>query len=188
VPAPVPIDHHPFFDDVVAVAKSAHAPTAGFRAMCVRAQRTVGKGNVQPLAMLDLDDEIPPLSARVRQVLAGVPPEIDTLLFSLFDGVDDDGEGVFTGLRLSGMMGFDRNARWLLREPAWAPDDGHLASPALDAIARAATRARGDAKRAISHGLRFGAAALLARFAVSPLPYRVVVGFDEGDVVDVTAR
>jgi hypothetical protein len=188
VPAPVPIDHHPFFDDVVAVAKSAHAATAGFRAMCVRAQRTVGKRNVQPLAMLDLDEEIPVLSGRVREVLAAVPSEIDTLLFSLFDGVDDDGDGVFTGLHLSGMTGFDRNVRWLLREPAWSPEDGHLASAALDAIARAAVVARGDAKKAISHGLRFGAAALLARFAVAPLRYRVVVGFDEGDVVDLTSR
>ena len=41
MPAPVSIDHYALFDDVVAVAKKAHAPTAGWRAICVRAQRTV---------------------------------------------------------------------------------------------------------------------------------------------------
>lgn len=180
------IDHYALWADVVAVAKKTHAATAGWRAICVRAQRAVGKKVVQPISGLDLDEELPKLSHRVRVVLRSAPAEVDTLVFGLFDGVDDDGAGVFTGLHLAGATGFDPQVRWLLNAPAWRPEDGHLASPALDAIARAAVLARGEAKKAVSHALRFGAAALLARFAVTPLPYRVVVAFDDGDFASVT--
>jgi hypothetical protein len=181
VPAAAPINHYALFDDVVAVAKSAHDATAGWRAICVRAQRTVGKGVVQPLAGLDLADEIPALSERVRSIAAHAPSDVDTLVFGLFDGIDDDGAGVFTGFHLSGAIGFDPKARWLLEAPAWQSRDRFLASASLDAIVRAALGARGEAKKAVGHALRFGAAALLARFAAEALPYRIIVAFDDGD-------
>ena len=184
---PVVINHYALFDDVVAVARKAHAATAGWRAICVRAQRTVGKKDVQPLTSLDLEEELPRLSAQVRAILRSAPTEVDTLVFGLFDGVDDDGAGVFTGLHLAGMEGFDPEVRWLMTTPSWLADDRHLASPSLDAIARASVIARGEPKKALAHALRFGAAALLARFAVWPLPYRVVVAFDDGDFACVSS-
>jgi hypothetical protein len=186
VPALVPIDHYALFDDVVAVAKKAHAATAGWRAICVRAQRTVGKRVVQPLAELDLDEELPALADRVHGIARRAPSDIDTLVFGLFDGVDDDGAGVFTGFYVGGITGFDPEARWLLHTPSWLPDERFLKSEALDAIARASVNARGEAKKAVAHALRFGAAALLGRFAAEGLPYRVVVAFDEGDFAEIT--
>ena len=166
---------------MVAVARKAHAATAGWRAICVRAQRTVGKKVVQPLAELDLDEEMPALAERVRAIVKTAPSDIDTLVFHLFDGIDDDGAGVYTGFHLGGTSRFDPEARWLLEAPTWMPDDRFLKSAALDAIARAGVTARGDAKKAVGHALRFGAAALLSRFSAEGLPYRVVVAFDEGD-------
>lgn len=183
--APSWIDHYALFDDVVAVAKKAHAATAGWRAICVRGQRAIGKGVVQPLSELDLDEELPSLTTRVRSLVRKAPGDIDTLVFGLFDGIDDNGSGVFTGFHLGGMVGFDPEARWLLKAPSWLPEDRFLSSPALDALARAAVVARGEAKKAVAHGLRFGAAALLARFAAADLPYRVVVTFDEGAFAEV---
>lgn len=187
VAAAVSIDHYALFDDVVAVAKSAHAATAGWRAICVRAQRAVGKKVVQPLSELDLDDEVAALSARVRGIVRRAPNDVDTLVFGLFDGVDDDGEGVYTGYSVAGMAGFDPKVRWLLGAPTWLPDERFLESAALDAIVRAGVAARGEAKRAVAHALRFGAAALLSRFAARGLPYRVVVGFDDGEFAEVGA-
>lgn len=175
------INHYALFDDVVAVAKAAHEATAGWRAICVRAQRTVGKPVIQPLAGLDLGEELPALSSRVRAIVRTVPADVDTLVFGLFDGIDDDGSGIFTGFHLVGTSGIDPVARWLLTAPTWQPKDRFLASPALDTIARVAVTARGEAKKAASHTLRFGAAALLGRFATEGLPYRVVVAFDESD-------
>ncbi len=180
------LDHQALFDDVVAVARKAHAATAGWRAICVRAQRTVGKKVVQPLAELDLDEEIPVLAERVRAIARHAPSDVDTLVFHLFDGVDDDGAGVYTGFHLGGATRFDPEARWLLEAPSWMPEDRFLKSAALDVLARAAVVARGEAKKAVAHALRFGAAALLSRFAAAGLPYRVVVTFDEGEFAEIT--
>ncbi|HVH44989.1 MAG TPA: hypothetical protein VM925_21700 [Labilithrix sp.] len=184
--APVAINHYALFDDVVAVARKAHAATAGWRAICVRAQRTVGKQVVQPLSGLDLDEELPALSERVRAIARKAPGDIDTLVFGLFDGIDDDGAGVYTGFHLGGSAGFDPEARWLLSAPSWLPGDRFQKSPSLDAIARAGVVARGEAKKAVAHALRFGAAALLGRFAAEGLPYRVVVTFDDGDFAEIS--
>ncbi|MBX3229753.1 MAG: hypothetical protein KIT84_05415 [Labilithrix sp.] len=187
MPAPSPIDHYALFDDVVAVAKNAHGATAGWRAICVRAQRTVGKKVASPLAALDLDEEIAPLGVRVRVIAAHAPIEVDTLVFGLFDGVDDDGSGVYTGFHLMGTTGIDHGARWLTKTPTWRPKDRFLSSPSLDAIVRAGNETRGEPKKAVAHALRFGAAALLARFAAEGLHQRIVVAFDDGDFAEVRA-
>jgi hypothetical protein len=179
------IDHYALFDDVVAVAKKAHAATAGWRAICARATRTLGRKVIQPLSELDLDEELPVLGDRVHWLARKAPKDVDTLVFGLFDGLDDDGKGVFTGFHLTGAQGFDPKARWLFSAGTWTPDERYLDSPALDAIARASTVARGEVKKAVAHAMRFGAAALLARFAAKGLPYRVVVTFDEGDFAEI---
>jgi hypothetical protein len=186
VAVPVAIDHSALLDDVVAVARKAHAATAGWRAICVRAQRTVGKKVVQPISTLDLDEEIPGLARRVSAIVRRAPSEIDTLVFGLFDGIDDDGKGVYTGFHVGGTAGFDAENRPLTVAPSWLPADRFLKSAALDAIARASVLARGESKKAVAHGLRFGAAALLARFASEELPYRVVVTFDNGDFAQIS--
>jgi hypothetical protein len=139
-----------------------------------------------PLSNLDLDEEVGALSERVRQVARGAPEGIDTLVFGLFDGVDDDGAGIFTGFHLSGRTGVNTELRWLMEAPDWVPADANFASPVLDAIAREALAARGEVRKVVMHALRFGAAALLARFAAAGLPYRVVVAFDEGDFAEIS--
>lgn len=184
LPAPLPIDHYALFDDIIAVASSARSPTAGWKAICVRAQRTIGKRVALPLTGLDLDEEIDPLGVRVRAIAAHAPIDVDTLVFGLFDGVDD-GSGVYTGFHLMGTNDVDKGARWLTKAPIWKPEDRFLASPVLDAIARAGTEARGEPKKALTHALRFGAAALLARFSSEGLHHRIIVTFDEGDFAEV---
>jgi hypothetical protein len=199
------IDHQALFDDVLAVVQTAHGATAGWRTICIRTQRAVGKDIIRPLSMLDLDDEVPPIAEKVRRLLDGAPKEIDTLVFGLFDQIDVDPraterpdgrprwEGAdpaktFTGFHLTGLEGFDPSLRWLPREPSWCPENRFLPSPALDAIARAAVGTRGDIQRSITFAMRFGAAALLSRFATDGLPYRVLVAFDEGDFAEVRGR
>lgn len=182
------IDHAALFDDVVAVARSAHAATAGWRAICVRAQRTVGKKVTQPLSVFDLDEELPALRNRVCALARKAPSDIDTLIFGLFDGVDDDGRGIYTGFHLAGSAGIDDEDGESMQGPSWLPPHRFLESRALDAILRASVDARGEVKRAVSRALRFGVAALLARFASEELPYRVVVAFDEdeGEGVEIS--
>ena len=172
--------------DAVAIARTARSATVGWRTMCVRAQRTVGRDVVQRIAELDLDLELPGLSRGVTAAAASAPPRVDTLVFGIFDGIAD-GEGGFTGYHLAGLGGFDPGSRWL-PEPSWVPDRPALVSASLDALARVARAIQGPSRTAVTHSLRFGAAALPSRFAARELPYRVVVAFDGGDCAEVTER
>ncbi len=172
--------------DAIAIARTARSATVGWRTMCVRAHRTVGRDVVRPIADLDLDLELPGLSDRIRELTAAAPAEIDTLVFGIFDGISD-GTGGFTGYHLAGARGFDPAHRWL-PEPSWVPGHPGLVSSSLDALARLAVVIHGPARVAVAHSLRFGAAALLSRFAAGDLPYRVVVAFDGGDCAEVSER
>ncbi len=172
--------------DAISIARTARTATVGWRTICVRAQRMVGRDVVQRIAGLDLDLELPALSRRVRDVTAAVPPDIDTLVFGIFDGIAD-GDGGFTGYHLAGARGFDPGSRWL-PQPTWVPDSASLVSESLDALARLAAETHGRTRIAVSHSLRFGAAALLSRFSARELPYRIVVAFEGGDCAEVTER
>lgn len=194
MPAPQFIDHYALFGDVVAVAKTVKSATIGWRAICVRAQRTLGKKVAHPLASLDLDEEVDALGVRVRTIAAHAPLDIDTLVFGLFDGFHvtpaegvaiADERGIYTGFHLTGLSGFDATTRWLPPSPRWRLKDRFLASRALDLIARGGMDARGEPKKAVLHALRFGAAALLARFASEGLLQRIVVAFDDGDFAEI---
>jgi hypothetical protein len=173
--------------DAIGIARMARSATVGWRTICVRAQRTVGRDVVQRIAGLDLDLDLPGLSNRVRDLTAAAPAAVDTLVFGIFDGISD-GERAFTGYHLAGARGFDPASRWL-PEPSWVPDRPALVSPSLDALARLAAEIRGGPARvAVTHPLRFGAAALLSRFAARDLPYRVVLAFEGGDCAEVGER
>ena len=191
--APQFIDHYALFGDVVAVAKTAKSATIGWRAICVRAQRTLGK-KVAQLASLDLDEEVDALGVRARTIAAHAPGDIDTLVYGLFDGFHvtpaegvaiADERGIYTGFHLTGLSGFDDTTRWLPPSPRWRLKDRFLASRALDLVARTGMEVRGEPKKAVLHALRFGAAALLARFASEGLHHRIVVAFDDGDFAEI---
>jgi len=199
------IDHAVLFDDVLAVVRSAHGASIGWRTICTRTQRLVGKDLVRPLAMLELDDEVPFIAARVNRLVGEAPKEIDTLVFGVFDAIDvdpkpstqSDGrprwEGAdpakaSTGFHLTGLAGFDPSLRWLPRESTWCPEKRFFTSAILDTIARTAVGTRGDIHRAIAFTMRFGAASLLAKFSTVGLDHRVLVAFDEGDFAEVRGR
>jgi hypothetical protein len=173
--------------DAISIARTARAATVGWKTMCVRAQRSVGRDVVQKIGELDLDLELPGLSRSVRELVARAPADIDTLVFGIFDGIEDDVTGCFTGYHLAGTRGFDPSSRWL-PDPSWVPDRSSLVSPSLDALARFGREIRSRHRVAVTHSLRFGAAALLSRFSARELAYRVVVAFEGGDCAEVTER
>jgi hypothetical protein len=186
VRAPLFPDAEALLQDAIAVARTARAATVGWRTMCVRAQRAIGRDVVQKIAGLDLDLELPQLSQRVCDLTAAAPADLDTLVFGIFEGIDmDDGVACFTGYHLAGARGFDPGSRWL-PDPSWVPNRPSLVSSSLDALARCAREIRGPARVAVTQSLCFGAAALLSRFSARELPYRVVLAFDGGDWAEVT--
>ncbi len=143
--------------DAISIARTARAATVGWRTICVRAQRMVGRDVVQRIARLDLDAEMPALSRRVCDLTAAAPAGIDTLVFGIFDGIAD-GDGSFTGYHLAGARGFDPRNRWL-PEPTWVPDRAFLVSASLDVLARLAGETYGRTRIAVSH-FRFASARL----------------------------
>ncbi len=182
-----PLELTVLFDDVLSVVRSARSATLGWRSLCVRARRTLGTPLVAPLSELDLDADVDALTPIVRRLLREKPAAIGTLVFELFEPAAVDGEPVFAGFRLAGARAFDARSRWLAGPPEWQPADAHLPSHALDAIVFAETTARRAQKAAVSHALRFGAAALLAR-GVSLGEARVVVAFEQGEAYEVARR
>src|SRR5579871_4807903 len=81
--------------DAIAIARTARAATVGWRTICVRAQRAVGRDVVQRIGGLDLDGDLPALSRRVSALTAAAPQEVDTLVFGIFEGIGA-GDGGFT--------------------------------------------------------------------------------------------
>lgn len=182
-----PLELTVLFDDVLAVVRSARSATLGWRSLCVRARRTLGTPLVGPLSELDLDADVDALAPIVRRLLRAKPRAIETLVFELFEPLAVDDEPLFAGFRLAGVSAFDARSRWLAGTPEWQPAGAHLPSHALDVIVRAETTARRAQKAAVSHALRFGAAALIAR-GVTGGEARVVVAFEQGEAYEVAQR
>jgi len=174
---PTPIDYRAALIDVVAVAQSARSATLGWRAICVRERRRVGAKWIEPLSTLDLDEDAAKLSRGVHEVARREARQVDTLVFGLFDGIDD-GSGSYAGYHVAAIKSMGREANDFMRDP-WAPERHFLRSDALDTIVKAAGRAPRDVRPLLEYSLCFGAAALTSRFAALGLPHRIVVAFDE---------
>ncbi|WP_394838029.1 hypothetical protein LVJ94_14050 [Pendulispora rubella] len=174
---PPPIDYRAALIDVVAVAQSARSATLGWRAICVRERRRVGAKWIEPLTTLDLDEDAAKLSRGVHQVARRASRQVDTLVFGLFDGIDD-GSGAYAGYHVAAIATKGRAANDFMRDP-WSAERHFLRSDVLDTIVKAAGRAPSDVRPLLEYSLCFGAAALTSRFAAGGLSHRVVVAFDD---------
>jgi hypothetical protein len=172
-----PIDFSAAFEDALAIAKSAQSATIGWRTICVRERRRVGSKLIEPLSGLDLDDDAAQIARGVRDLVERAPHTVDTLVFGLFDAIDD-GIGHYAGYHVTGFASYGREVEDFLRDP-WTPERNFLKSDALDAIVKAASRAPRDVRPLLEYSLCWGAAALTSRFATAGLSHRIVVGFDD---------
>ena len=170
------------FEDVVAIARTARLASIGWRAVCVRERRRIGAGFIDPLAALDIDEGAGSVGRAVGARLRVAPIFVDTLVFGLFDGIDES-KGGYAGYYLSATAGGELDADAVVREPRWFPERRFLQSAALDAVVDAAFRARRGPRALLDHVLRFAAAALISRFAVREVraaaSHRVLVAFDD---------
>ncbi len=171
------IDFGAAFDDAVAIARSARSATLGWRAICVRERRRVGAELIAPLSELDLDEDAAKMMRGVREFARQPGNRFDTLLFGLFDAIDD-GTGGYAGYHVAGIASYGRKVQDFMSDP-WTPERRFLRSNALDAIVKAAARAPAEVRPLLEYSLCFGAAALTSRFAAAGLPHRLLVAFDE---------
>lgn len=180
------IDFAVIFDRTCRVAQTCESPGAGWRAMCRLAADELGQQSIASIASLDLDAEARRARSSLSALMKKEPPPraIDTLLFGLFDSVE--GDETVAGYYVAGVIGFDPGDGDSLCDPAWWPKGRYLRSDALDAILAAARETSGDARTMLDYALRFGAAAVISRFAAEGHPHRIVVGFDDGDFAELT--
>ncbi len=140
------------------------------------------------LAALDATSAGDAASARVQDIVADEPigRTIKVLYFGLFESESPKSKQPAAGFYLSGVKSFDPDDLDTLCEPAYYPRGRYIRSELLDAVLRAA-HADGRAGTFIFYAVLLGAAALLAKRAARDLgkKYRLVVGFDDGDVIEL---
>ncbi|HEY8310485.1 MAG TPA: hypothetical protein VIG47_08010 [Gemmatimonadaceae bacterium] len=142
----------------------------------------------EELLSFDAGTEVRKIVAQVRHTMQQEPPleDLTFLYFGLFTSVSPGapgGEGA--GFYVSGGTGSDPEAD-VHQRLTYFPDHRFLGSGLLQGIKMEVTCEGGDYEF-YDYALMFGAAAVLAKFAVRELglPYAVVVGFDSGDIVRV---
>jgi hypothetical protein len=165
------------FEGARAIAESARSATSGWRAICVRERRRLGATFIEPLSTLDLDEDVASIARAVRAAARG--SDVDTLVFGLFDAIDD-GNSAHAGYHVAGVASRGRTAEELIHDP-WTPARRFLRSESLDAIVSVAARAPRHVRSLLQRSLSFPAAMLMGRFAARGLPHRVIVAFDDDD-------
>jgi hypothetical protein len=130
--------------------------------------------------------DVASLSSQLQRVfeIEPIPSEVAFLWFGLFDFLKCGEE--LEGYYVSGWEGTNPEEG----QEVYVPKGGYLASTVLNGVKSATKRierAEGgkvtDEFRALDYAVMFGAAALLAKFAILALTVRlaVYVGFDSGD-------
>jgi len=169
------------------VRKSRRVDT-GFRALLEYCQAQCPSNEWSKLAELDAASAATAVSVRVREILAGerIGRGVKVLFFGLFEAEFPDSDKPAVGYYLAGLESFDAEDLGTLSEPAYLPADRCIRSDLLDTVLRAAHADR-RAGEFIFYALLLGAGALLAKHATRALAkkYRLVVGFDDGDVIEV---
>jgi hypothetical protein len=140
------------------------------------------------LADWDVERAASEAADRVREILISEPigRGIRVLFFGLFEAEFPGSKQPAVAFYLGGLKSFDADDLDALGEPAYLPTDRLIRSDLLDAILRAA-HADHRAGEFIFYSLLLGTGALLAKHATRGLAkkYRLVVGFDDGDVIEV---
>ena len=170
------------------IVRKARRTDKGFAALVEYCQSQCPSKQWSKLAALDAASAAEAVSARVREILTAesVGRSIGCLFFGLFEGEFSDSDQPAAGFYLAGLKSFDPEDLEALCDPPYFPADRYIRSPLLDAVLRAAHADR-RAGEFIFYALLLGAGALLAKHAVRDLKkkYRLVVGFDDGDVIEV---
>jgi hypothetical protein len=170
------------------IVRKARRTDKGFAALVEYCQSQCPSKQWSKFATLDAASAAEEVSTRVREILTveRIGRSIGYLFFGLFEAEFPDSDQPAAGFYLSGIKSFDPENLDTLSEPDYFPADRYIRSPLLDAILRAAHADR-RAGAFIFYALLLGAGALLAKHAVRDLKmkYRLVVGFDDGDVIEV---
>jgi hypothetical protein len=170
------------------IVRKSRSTDKGFAALIDYCRSQCPSKQWDKLAALDVTAAADAVSVRVREIVAAEPAGrgIQFLYFGLFESETPRSKQPAAGFYLSGVKSFDPDDLDTLCEPTYYPEDRYIRSGFLDAVLRAAHADR-RAGTFIFYALMLGTGALLAKHAARGLrkKYRLVVGFEDGDVIEL---
>jgi hypothetical protein len=181
-------------EDVLEIGNLANDPASGYRKLLDYLAKCSTKAVIRSLEGAAIDKDTASIRAQLLKLREKVPPPrgVKAVYFGLFDTMDDRGQESI-GFYVTGHDEYDNHDPDSLGEPSWEPEGRYLRSQVLQQVktAELAVGARGDAKvkALLGYAGQLGVAILLAKFASAGLfrkGTRYVVGFDSGDVVEVS--
>lgn len=140
------------------------------------------------LSSVDVDRSVSEVHEHLKLIFKSepIPPRVTFLYFGLFDLYLSDQKCSGAGFYVSGGLAFDPANSDSLCDPVYFPENRMISSSLLRMI-KSLALALPDSREFIDYTVMLGVGALLAKFALPVLnkPYRLIVGFDEGDFTEI---
>jgi hypothetical protein len=172
-----------------AVVASAQSADEAWRAVII-VGRKAGGAIPDDFGLIDADADAESIAHQLRLIASvdHVPDDVTFLYFGLFTGMDEKSGGQIPGFYVSG--GTQTDFPPVVESPrdlTYFPPNRFLWSRLLSRI-QVEANGGGEDYNFFEYPLMFGAAAILAKFALRKLGVdkHLMVGFDSGDILLVT--
>lgn len=173
------------FRDIV---RRADSPERAWRDVLQYVRARVDSPTWDRFVRLDMQEATALVQHRLREIFAAepIPEGIQMLYFGLADMWNPNTGKEFAGYYISGCPRYDPADPDTLCDQQYFPKDRFIRAAVLDEIREAATEDE-TLGAFIAYAMLFAAAAILTKFGLPELdcPYRVFVGFDEGDAAEI---
>lgn len=138
---------------------------------------------------MDIGAEVQDVAEQLAAVFdeEPIPSNVTTIYMGLFEAVSEEAGKPYAGYYVSGVEQFDPDDLDTLCDPPYFPEKRYLRSPALDRVVDVALE-ESDLGNFIFYAMMLGVAGILSRYALkhNHLEYKLVVGFDDGDVIEAS--
>jgi len=169
------------------IVRAASSPATGYSEL-LRFCKGQCPGLPKLFEQANAEAETSGLAAQLKRTIATspIPAGVTTLYFGLFEATSEERDSPYGGFYVSGVQHFDSDDLDTLCAPPYYPENRYLRSRLLDRAVQAAAADRQNGQF-IFYVMMLGVGGILARFAAKrlALKQKVVVGFDDGDVIEV---
>jgi hypothetical protein len=183
-----PLDFDLMYERIKRIVNQSNDPQSTWSAMLAYVRELRPAIDTSALEPLDVAADVQSINQQLVRLFAvePVPDVVEALYFGIFDAWDPDNrKTTYTGFYVSGASDYLPEDSASLCGPVYFPDERFLDSSLLDAIREAVWDQEDDS--IAFQALCLGAAGILARHAApSGRAWHLVVGFDEGDVIEVS--
>ncbi|MFA5375778.1 MAG: hypothetical protein WC455_08540 [Dehalococcoidia bacterium] len=137
---------------------------------------------------IDIISEVKTISDQLSAVFAQepIPPKVTVLYFGLFEALNENDSKSYAGYYVSGVDIYNSDDLDTLCDPIYFPERRYLRSSILDQVIDVAMKEE-EVGNFIFYSLMLGIGTILSRYALEFLnkKYKLVVGFDDGDIIEI---